>query len=263
MWVMIEEVFARNLKKIREHMKLSQEQLAEKCDLDRTYIGTLERGEKVPTLTTVEKCANALGVSVIDLLSNDLYLDSFSSDKETLEAIWPFIRKYQELATKNGINDIFQDNGGKLLQVLLDLDLKVLEGREGNDAVDASGQEYELKSLNIELVKGFSTHHHMNPVIIAKYRQVPWIFAIYKNIELQAIYRLEPEDLEEMYVKWEEKWHRDGGKDINNPKIPLKYVIEKGELMSGTVPIIPSKTKKKKDLGGDHLVEGGFKPDED
>ena len=103
----------------------------------------------------------------------------------------------------------------------------------------------------------------MNPTIIAKYRQVPWIFAIYRNIELQAIYRLEPDDLEEMYVKWEEKWHRDGGKDINNPKIPLKYVMEKGTLVSGNAPAIPSKTKKKQTLENDSLVDGGFSPDND
>ena len=211
----------------------------------------------------MEKCAQALGISVEYLLSAEAYLDTFDNDKETLNAIWPFIRKYQDLATKNGINDIFQDNGGKLLQVLLELDLTVLEGREGNDAKDATGQEYELKSLNIELVKGFSTHHHMNPIIIAKYRQVPWIFAIYKNIELLAIYRLEPADLEEMYTKWEEKWHRDGGKDINNPKIPLKYVMEKGTLVSGTAPIIPSKSKKKEEISTEHLVDGGFSPDKD
>ena len=260
---MIEEIFARNLRKFRERVNLSQEELAAKCGLDRTYIGTLERKEKTPTITTVEKCANALGISIVNLLSAEIYLDSFDDDKATLNAIWPFIRKYQDLATKNGINDIFQDNGGKLLQVLLELDLKVLEGREGNDAEDANGQEYELKSLNVELVKGFSTHHHMNPTIIAKYRQVPWIFAIYRNIELQAIYRLEPDDLEEMYVKWEEKWHRDGGKDINNPKIPLKYVMEKGTLVSGNAPAIPSKTKKKQTLENDSLVDGGFSPDND
>lgn len=260
---MIEEIFAKNLRKFREHLNLSQEALAEKCDLDRTYIGILERGEKTPTLTTVEKCAHALGVSTHQLLSTEAYLDTFDSDKESLKAIWPFIRKYQDLATKNGINDIFQDNGGKLLQVLLELDLTVLEGREGNDAKDINGQEYELKSLNIELVRGFSTHHHMNPTIIAKYRQVPWIFAIYKNIELLAIYRLEPEDLEEVYVKWEEKWHNDGGKDINNPKIPLKYVMTKGTLISGSTPVIPSKTRKKVEVGGEHLVDGGFSADED
>jgi len=30
------------------------------------------------------------------------------------------------------------------------------------------------------------------------------------------------------YKKWEVKWHSDGGKDINNPKIPLKYVRQTG-----------------------------------
>lgn len=107
-----------------------------------------------------------------------------------------------------------------MLQVLLITDLQVLPGREGNDAVDSAGQEYELKSINIDLTKGFSTHHHMNPTIIEKYRSVPWVFAIYSGINIQSIYRLEPEDLEPYYLKWEEKWHADGGKDINNPKIP-------------------------------------------
>ena len=68
----------------------------------------------------------------------------------------------------------------------------------------------------------------MNPVIIEKYRQVDWVFAVYNNIELQQIYLLKPEHLEPYYEKWETKWHADGGKDINNPKIPLKYVREVG-----------------------------------
>jgi len=78
------------------------------------------------------------------------------------------VRKLQALATKHGISDIFQDNGGKLLQVLLFTGLKILPGREGNDAVDERGREYELKSVNIELTSSFSTHHHMNPGIIEK-----------------------------------------------------------------------------------------------
>lgn len=127
-------------------------------------------------------------------------------DIELLRKLWPAVQKYQDLAAKHQINDIFQDNGGKLLEVLLLLDLTILPGREGNDAKDAAGQEYELKSANIELVKGFSTHHHINPVIIRKYRQVPWIFAIYRNIELEAIFRLGPADLEPYYVAWETEW---------------------------------------------------------
>ena len=152
-------------------------------------------------------------------------------DKAKLDELFPYIRQYQELASKHGINDIFQDNGGKLLQVLLITGLKVLPGREGNDAIDEEGNEYELKSVNILLTKSFSTHHHMNPTIIAKYRQVDWIFAVYEGIEILAIYRLTPQDLEPFYSKWEVKWHNDGSKDINNPKIPLKFVADAGQLI--------------------------------
>lgn len=150
-----------------------------------------------------------------------------------LRELWPAIRDYQLLASKHGIDDIFQDNGGKILQVLLLLGLRRIAGREGNDAVDQRGKEYELKSVNIELTRSFSTHHHMNPKIIAKYRKVDWIFAVYRHIELQAIYLLKPADLEKYYAKWESDWHTRGKRDINNPKIPLRYVAEKGKLLYG------------------------------
>lgn len=152
-------------------------------------------------------------------------------DKQLLDALFPHIRQYQALAEKHGINDIFQDNGGKLLQVILTTSLEVLPGREGNDARDAAGNEYELKSVNALLTKSFSTHHHMNPTIIAKYRKVDWVFAVYKGIELQQIFLLTPEQMETFYTKWEKKWHDDGGKDINNPKIPLSYVQNNGKLI--------------------------------
>ena len=153
------------------------------------------------------------------------------ADKQKLDRIWPAIVEYQKLASEHGIDDIFQDNGGKILQVLLITGLRRVVGREGNDAVDDDGQEYELKSVNIALTKSFSTHHHMNPTIIAKYRKVPWIFAVYRGIELLEIYRLEPSDMEPWYQKWESKWHADGGKDINNPKVPLTYVREHGKKL--------------------------------
>lgn len=152
-------------------------------------------------------------------------------DKIILDNLFPYIQRYQELALKHGINDIFQDNGGKILQVLLVTGLEVLSGREGNDAKDADGNEYELKSVNMALTKSFSTHHHINPRIIAKYRQVDWIFAIYSEINLVSIYKLTPHDLECFYIKWSDKWHESGGKDINNPKIPVKYVMEHGKLL--------------------------------
>lgn len=61
------------------------------------------------------------------------------SDKIIMDNLMPAIRKYQDLASRHGINDIFQDNGGKLLQVILILGLTVIPGREGNDAIDEQG----------------------------------------------------------------------------------------------------------------------------
>lgn len=148
-----------------------------------------------------------------------------------LERLFPYIREYQVLASKHGIGDIFQDNGGKLLQLLLITGLKGAGSREGNDARDKDGNEYELKSVNTLLTQSFSTHHHMNPIILTKYRQVEWVFAIYEGIELQAIYRLKAAALEPYFSNWESKWHKSGGKDINNPKIPVKFVVERGELI--------------------------------
>lgn len=153
-------------------------------------------------------------------------------DAEELKRLWPAVCKYQELASRHGIDDIFQDNGGKLLQILLLLGIKDIPGREGNDAVDAMGNEYELKSVNLNLTGSFSTHHHMNPVIIRKYRKVEWIFGIYQNIELKSVYILTPADMEFYYAKWEAKWN-ENGKDINNPKIPVAFVERVGKLIWG------------------------------
>lgn len=52
----------------------------------------------------------------------------------------------QQLANEYGINDIFQDNGGKVFQVLILLGLRISPGREGNDAIDAEGNDKNNKS---------------------------------------------------------------------------------------------------------------------
>ena len=156
-------------------------------------------------------------------------------DHVKLKRLLPSIRNLQRLASKHGIDDIFQDNGGKILQILLYTGLTILPGREGNDAKDENGREYELKSVNIRLTQSFSTHHHMNPHIIAKYRQVDWVFAVYDGIELTEIYLMKPLQIEPYFTKWAKKWADDGNKDINNPKIPLKFVRETGELIYSAV----------------------------
>ncbi|WP_428033242.1 helix-turn-helix domain-containing protein [Amphritea sp.] len=67
----ITQTLSHNIKKIRDEMGLSQEGLADKCGLHRTYIGAVERGERNVTLSSLELIASALGVDVPTLLSNN------------------------------------------------------------------------------------------------------------------------------------------------------------------------------------------------
>lgn len=61
------EAFASKVKILRESQGLSQEKLAEKASLHRTYIGMVERLERNPSLVCVYKIANGLGVNIKDL----------------------------------------------------------------------------------------------------------------------------------------------------------------------------------------------------
>lgn len=63
------KVLADNVRAYRKAQHLSQEALADICDLHRTYIGSVERGERNVTLSTLEVIAQALGVSVPELLT--------------------------------------------------------------------------------------------------------------------------------------------------------------------------------------------------
>lgn len=64
------KVFAKNVRAKRAALGLSQEELAEKAGLHRTYIGMLERGEKNVTIYNIERLAKALGVSPSSLLES-------------------------------------------------------------------------------------------------------------------------------------------------------------------------------------------------
>ena len=66
----IKAILAENLRSLRRSQNLSQEELAAKCGLHRTYIGSVERCERNVTLSTLEMLATALGVSAPDLISS-------------------------------------------------------------------------------------------------------------------------------------------------------------------------------------------------
>ena len=66
--------FGQNVQKTRKRLGLSQEELAEKAGLHRTYIGMIERAEKNITLCNIEKIANALEIAIRDLFWSLYYL---------------------------------------------------------------------------------------------------------------------------------------------------------------------------------------------
>ena len=57
----------QKIKNLRNELDMTQEELAFKVNVDRSYMGFVERGEKNPTLSTLIKVAKALKVSVREL----------------------------------------------------------------------------------------------------------------------------------------------------------------------------------------------------
>lgn len=65
----LNDSFANTLRKLRAEKKLSQEELAFKANLHRTYISQLERGLKSPTLNTLYILAGVLDVSLAEFIN--------------------------------------------------------------------------------------------------------------------------------------------------------------------------------------------------
>lgn len=65
----LRNILAENVRAFRSKHCYSQEALADSCGLHRTYIGAIERGERNVSLSTLEVLAQALEVSVPELLS--------------------------------------------------------------------------------------------------------------------------------------------------------------------------------------------------
>jgi transcriptional regulator with XRE-family HTH domain len=61
--------FGARVRELRKGIGLSQEAFADRCGLDRTYVGGIERGERNVAIRNIERIAKGLGLSIAELMS--------------------------------------------------------------------------------------------------------------------------------------------------------------------------------------------------
>ena len=61
------------LKELRKAKGLSQEKFAFKCELDRTYIASIEQGKRNVSIVNIEKITHALNISLTDFFNHELF----------------------------------------------------------------------------------------------------------------------------------------------------------------------------------------------
>lgn len=76
-----QKILGENIHSLRLKCQITQEQLAELCDLHRTYVGAMERGERNVSLNNIVKVAQALNVTPAELLVFDGQIKIPQEDK--------------------------------------------------------------------------------------------------------------------------------------------------------------------------------------
>ena len=62
---------ARNLKRLRREKGMSQEELADRADINRNYVGMIERSENAATVDMLEKLADALDAKPVEFFHEE------------------------------------------------------------------------------------------------------------------------------------------------------------------------------------------------
>ena len=107
----IQVEFGKRLKNKRQELGLTQEELAEKADLDATYVGSIERGERNVSLGNIIALAHALMISPNELIPGEHH----RKKEQTKVAFGKCLKSkreergltQEELAEKAGLNSIF------------------------------------------------------------------------------------------------------------------------------------------------------------
>ena len=66
----IKDKIGLRIRQLRQEQNLSQEAFADVCELDRTYISSIEKGRRNVSIVNLEKIANALNINLSTLFNN-------------------------------------------------------------------------------------------------------------------------------------------------------------------------------------------------
>jgi transcriptional regulator with XRE-family HTH domain len=92
----VSDRFAQHIRTLRRARGWSQEQLAEKADLNRSYVGEIERGLAQPSLLTAEKIAQALELELSTLLADcerNSHAEPQNPSRNTVSAGYSLLRE--------------------------------------------------------------------------------------------------------------------------------------------------------------------------
>jgi hypothetical protein len=138
------------------------------------------------------------------------------------------------IGDRNGVTNLTQDNGFRVLLIALALNIGVLGGRNGNDLRDSTPWQFELKTCSLENKNPcFGTHHHLDRDRIEKYRDAGFIFAVFSKGKPVCAWVVHPDALAFYFDKWEKSLF-EGEKDHHNNRfISINYVREVGTVIYG------------------------------
>ena len=77
--------FGENLKRIRKDMKLTQQEMADRMQISRTYLNDVENGHKYFSMVGLIVIANKLNVSVNKLINDDIEVKHDKWNKKTIK----------------------------------------------------------------------------------------------------------------------------------------------------------------------------------
>lgn len=111
-------IVGTNIREIRKQKKMTQEELAEKCGLQTSYLAGVERGNRNITLSTLEKITIGLGINAIELFELEIPMNILPIETEQLIHLFA-----NQLKTKSE----------KEIQLIIKLASEIFEAYNGKD----------------------------------------------------------------------------------------------------------------------------------